>query len=296
MTNKPSFYLTDVFGTRRYSGNQLATFVNCGSLSAAEMQQIARELNFSETTFIPSSEPDDGAFEVRIFTPKAEVEFAGHPTLGTAHILREKVIRSPVTQVILKLKAGRVPVSFSTERDGTEIAWMRQFPPQFGATPDAAALTMALGIAPDDMDTRWPAMEVSTGFPHLIVPLKSLGALRRISIRRDACQTLIRNAWAKIILAFAPEPYESGQTLSVRVFADHFGIPEDAATGSGNGALAAYLAQQRYLGASTFAIATGQGYEIGRPSTLFLRATGTDGQINVSVGGQVAEVAQGVWG
>jgi trans-2,3-dihydro-3-hydroxyanthranilate isomerase len=173
---------------------------------------------------------------------------------------------------------------------------MQQFPPRFGATLGPAALSTVLGIAPQDIDTRWPAMEVSTGFPHAIVPLKSLDALKRVSIRRDAYQDLVRDAWAKIVLAFAPEPYERGQTLAVRVFADHYGIPEDAATGSGNGALAAYLAQHRCLGTGTIDIATGQGYELGRPSTLYLRAQDAAGQLVVSVGGRVFQVAHGVWG
>lgn len=292
---KPRFFITDVFTTRRYGGNQLATFVDCESLSDAEMQKIAREINFSETTFITSRQPREGGYDVRIFTPNAEVEFAGHPTLGTAHIIRNKLRLTEANDVTLNLRVGRIPVTFTETPGSTSMLWMRQMPPKFGKQLEKSALARVLNIAEADMDQRFPIEEVSTGFPTLVVPLRDMNVLKRAKVDKDAYFALVRDAWAKLILVFSREGYEPGQQLSVRMFADYYGIAEDAATGSSNGCLAAYLARHKVLGSADIDVLAGQGYEMGRPSTLALRANGTNGGIDVSVGGSVVDVAEGIW-
>ncbi len=289
---KPRFFITDVFTSQRYGGNQLATFVDCEALSEKEMRQIAKEINFSETTFITSRQPRDGGYDVRIFTPNSEVEFAGHPTLGTVHIIRNKLRLTDANEVALNLRVGKIPVTFSE----TATLWMKQMPPQFGKQLDADVLAQVLGIAVSDIDQRFPVEEVSTGFPTLLVPLKNLDALKRAKIDKDAYFALVNDAWAKLILVFSPEAYEPNQHLSVRAFADYYGVAEDAATGSANGCLAAYLVRHKVLGSPRLDVLAGQGYEMGRPSTLALRANETDNGIEVFVGGSVVDVAEGVWG
>jgi trans-2,3-dihydro-3-hydroxyanthranilate isomerase len=281
-----------VFTSQRYGGNQLATFVDCKSLSEQEMQKIAKEINFSETTFITSRQPRDGGYDVRIFTPNAEVEFAGHPTLGTAHIIRNKLRLTEANEIALNLRVGKIPVTFSE----TSVVWMRQMPPTFGKQFDASALAQVLGIAASDIDQRFPIEEVSTGFPTLLVPLKNLDALKRAKIDKNAYFALVSDAWAKLILVFSTERYEPNQSLSVRAFADFYGVAEDAATGSANGCLAAYLVRHKLFGSSNLDVLAGQGYEMGRPSTLALRANENSNGIEVFVGGSVVEVAEGVWG
>ncbi|BBI99013.1 phenazine biosynthesis protein [Ferrigenium kumadai] len=293
---KPRFFITDVFTSQRYGGNQLATFVDCESLSDREMQQIAKEINFSETTFITSRQPRDGGFDVRIFTPNAEVEFAGHPTLGTAHIIRNRLRLTEAIEVALNLRVGKIPVAFAETPAKASLLWMKQMPPTFGKRLDAGALARVLGVEPSDIDQDFPIVEVSTGFPAVVVPLKNLDALRRARIDKEAYFALVNDAWAKLILVFSTEGYEAAQNVSVRVFADYYGIPEDAATGSANGCLAAYLACNKVFGSPSIDVLAGQGYEMGRPSTLALRANETDGEIEVSVGGSVVDVAEGVWG
>lgn len=290
--SKPHFYFTDVFTNQRYGGNQLATFVDCETLSDREMQKIAKEINFSETTFITSRQPRDGGYDVRIFTPNAEVDFAGHPTLGTAHVIRNKLHLTEAKEITLNLRVGKIPVTFSD----TSVIWMKQMPPEFGKRLGANILSGILGIAPSDIDGNYPIEEVSTGFPHLIVPLTSLEALKRAKVNKDEYFNWVTDAWAKNILVFCREGYEPDQNLSVRVFADFYGITEDAATGSGNGCLAAYLAQHKMLGSQNLDVLAGQGYEMGRPSTLALRAKGSNNGIEVFVGGNVVDVAEGVWG
>jgi trans-2,3-dihydro-3-hydroxyanthranilate isomerase len=294
--NKPKFFITDVFTNRKYGGNPLATFVDCESLSDREMQKIAKEINFSETTFITSRKPKDGGYDVRIFTPNAEVEFAGHPTLGTAYVLREKLRLTSDNEIVLNLRVGKIPVTFSKPSDQAPKLWMKQMPPKFGKRFEPSRVARVLRLDVSDFDMDYPVEEVSTGFPTLVVPLASLSALKRVKIHRDEYFGLVEDAWAKVILVFSREGNKPDQDLSVRVFADFYGIAEDAATGSSNGSLAAYLARHVPLGTSNIDATVGQGYEMGRPSTLELRATHTNGEVEVFVGGSVVEVAEGVWG
>jgi len=253
------------------------------------MQRIAREINFSETTFILSETPRDGGYDVRIFTPGEEVPFAGHPTLGTAYVIRNEIARDTVDRIVLNLKVGQIPVTFG--KDG--IAWMKQLEPVFGKTLDRATLAPVLGLKLDEIDARFPIEEVATGLPHILVPLRSLESLKRARVDRDLYFDLIKNTWAKLIMIFCPEPHEKKNDLSVRMFADAFGIPEDPATGSGNGCLAGYLVKHRYFGKPEIDIRSEQGYEIGRPSLLYLRANEADGKLHIHVGGKSVTVAKG---
>lgn len=296
MMNKPTFFITDVFTAQQYGGNQLATFIDCESLSDQEMQRIAREINFSETTFITSRVPRDGGYDVRIFTPNAEIPFAGHPTLGTAHIIRNRLHLTDAAVVTLNLTIGKIPVTFSEPSDESTMLWMQQIAPTFGSELNVHALARVLDIEADDIDPHFPIEEVSTGFPTLIVPLKSLAVLKQVKINKSEYHALVHDAWAKLILVFSRDSYEPEQHLSVRVFGDYYDVPEDAATGSANGSLAAYLARHQLFGSSTVDVLVGQGYEMGRPSTLALRANCDQENIDVQVGGNVVDVAQGIWG
>ncbi len=291
---KMQFYIVDVFAEEKYAGNQLAVFRGGTALTNCEMQSIAREMNFSETTFILSGKKRDGGFDVRIFTPGEEVPFAGHPTLGTAHIIRTEILRKRnVGEIKLNLKAGQIPVSFNDSARQDTICWMNQMEPVFGETISTDVIAAILSLDTDDVDNRFPVEEVSTGLPHILVGLGSLDSLKRARVDKDKYFNFIKNRWAKPILIFCPEPHNPLNDISVRMFADCFGIPEYPATGSGNGCLAGYLVRHRYWGKDEIDIRAEQGYEIGRPSLLFLRAKEKNGQISVSVGGTVITVAKG---
>ena len=287
------FYIVDVFAESKYAGNQLAVFRGGQALSAQEMQLIAREINFSETTFIMSETPQDGGYDVRIFTPKEEVPFAGHPTLGTAHIILNEILQGKADKVALNLKAGQIPVTFNAEGESKGNYWMKQIEPTFGRQFTPAVIAPILGLDAAEIDERFPIEEVSTGLPFIITPLKTLAALKRAKIAKEAYFELVKDAWAKGILIFAPQPHEVENDLSVRVFVDYFGVPEDPATGSGNGCLAGYLVQQRYYGQASINVRSEQGYEIDRPSLLFLRAEEKEGKINIWVGGKAITVSRG---
>lgn len=286
-----SFYIVDVFAVARLTGNQLAVFRNAGSLSSDEMQQIAREMHYSETTFILSDEEKDGGYDVRIFTPARELPFAGHPTLGTAFTIQHEIIQKPVEKVLLNLKVGQIPVTFQ-KTGNEEVLWMTQKEPSFGRIIDKKLIADTLSIPEAWIDSRFPVEEVSTGLPFIIVPLVNLKALKESKVDKVRFFKLVENLEAKEVLVFCPESYKEND-LSVRVYADYSDVPEDPATGSGNGCLAGYLVEHSYFGNDAIDIKVDQGYEIGRPSLLMLRAKKNEGKITVEVGGQVFPVARG---
>ncbi|MFM9264419.1 PhzF family phenazine biosynthesis protein [Tychonema sp. BBK16] len=290
-----NFYIVDVFAESKYAGNQLAVFCGAGvaELSDTQMLMIAREINYSETTFIPSNQPENGGYDVRIFTPKKELPFAGHPTLGTAFVLQQEIINKPVEQVILNLAVGQIPVTFNYQNEAADILWMRQKSPAFGQVLSAKTLSSVLNLEPGEIDANFPIQEVSTGVPFIIVPLKTLASLKKAKVNLDKYFELIETTEAKEILIFCPETYSDVNDLSVRVFAPSLGIPEDPATGSANGCLAGYLVNYAYFGKDAIDVKVEQGYEIDRPSLLLLKSQKKDGQIEVLVGGKVVMVAKG---
>ena len=288
-----TFYIVDVFAVEKYTGNQLAIFTDASTLSEEQMQQLAKEMNYSETTFITSTDLQDGGYDVRIFTPNKELPFAGHPTLGTAYIIQQAIINQPVETVKLNLKVGQIPVTWHNTDDMGEVLWMRQKPPTFHQIFEASALAPVLSLDMNEIDARFPIQEVSTGIPFIIVPLKTHESLKRIRVNREKYFELVENTESKEILVFCPETYASENDLSVRVFAEYLGIPEDPATGSANGCLAGYLVEHSYFGEKPVDVRVEQGYEIGRPSLLLLKAQRNEDTIEVLVGGKVVMVAKG---
>ena len=287
------YYIVDVFAENKYAGNQLAVFTNAANLDTQRMQSIAREINYSETTFITSSEENNGGYKVRIFTPNQEIPFAGHPTLGTAYILQQTIIQQPVGKVVLNLGVGQIPVTINYNSGSPEWLWMKQNMPIFGSKLSREAIAKVLRLDINNIDSRLPIQEVSTGLPFIIVPLKNISALKQIELDKDKYYQLIADTEAKCILAFCPETYYPENNLHVRVFCDYVGIPEDPATGSANGCLAGYLAEYSYFGEKIINIRVEQGYEIDRPSLVLLRAEKNDMCIDVNVGGKVILVAKG---
>lgn len=286
------FHIVDVFAERQFAGNQLAVLEGADELSDRRMQRIAREFNFSETTFIESNDNEDSAYKVRIFTPEEEIPFAGHPTLGTAFVIRNSIADGSPPEVTLDLPIGNVPVRWKTHDNETSM-WMTQPQPDFRESFQHAVVATMLGLEVTALDRDWPVQAVSTGLPTVIVPLKSESSLAEISIDREAYDEFVAGQGAKNILAFCPDPERPNNDLAVRVFAPFYGVPEDPATGSSNGCLAAYLAEHEYYGRGLVDVRVEQGVEMGRPSQLYLRADAGETDFTVEVGGQVRPVAEG---
>ena len=290
---KCPFYIVDVFAEEKYAGNQLAVVRDAKALSDIEMQQIAKEMNFSETTFILSDQKRNGGYDVRIFTPKEELPFAGHPTLGTAYVIQHEIIREPVETIILNLKIGQIPVTLKYSGEQIDILWMKQMAATFSRIFEPEQISQVLSLNESEIDDRFPIQEVSTGLPFIIIPLKTLDTLKQAKVIRDKYFELIKDTQAKAMLIFCPQTYDEENDLNIRVFADYYGVPEDPATGSANGCLAGYLVKYRYFGKGQIDIRVEQGYEIGRSSLLYLRAKGKGEKIDVSVGGKVVMIAKG---
>lgn len=289
-----TYYVVDVFAPQKYTGNQLAVFTNAENLPPEKMQRFAKEINYSETTFITAPTARDGGYDVKIFTPEQELPFAGHPTLGTAYVLQNQVIKQQISQIILNLQVGQIPVTLHYDEGNVECLWMRQKTPTFHEQFTAATLAEVLSLDPDLIDSRFPIQAVSTGLAFIIVPVKTLAALKQIKLNRDKYFDLVNSTEAKCILAFCPETYHQENHLNVRVFVEYVGgPPEDPATGSGNGCLAGYLVEYSYFGKQEIDIRVEQGYEISRPSLLLLQAAKKEGVIEVNVGGKVILVAKG---
>jgi trans-2,3-dihydro-3-hydroxyanthranilate isomerase len=292
MSNLP-FLILDVFATEKYTGNQLAVCLNAGDLTDRQMQQIAREINFSETTFITNSEPVNGGYNTRIFTPATELPFAGHPTLGTAFAIQQELIRHQIDRVNLNYKVGQIPVDLNYIDGAPDILWIHQQQPQFYDALAADLLAPVIGVKTTDIDARYPIEPVSTGLPFIIIPLTNLAAVSQAKLNLDLYDQVVANLPAQAILLFCPETVNPARQLHVRVFTECFGIPEDPATGSANGCLAAYLAKHHYFGSPTLDITVEQGVEMGRSALLYLRAEYTTNLCPVSIGGRVVKIAQG---
>jgi trans-2,3-dihydro-3-hydroxyanthranilate isomerase len=293
MTSSISFSIVDVFAKQKYHGNPLAVIKNAESLSDNEMQAIAKEMNYSETTFILPEESTATTFRVRIFTPERELPFAGHPTLGTAFIIQQELVKKKVETITLDLQIGSIPVRFRYRNNAIDEVWMQQYSPSFGGIADKKRIAKMLGLYTTCIDTEYPVQLVSTGIPFLIVPLKSLHCVEQVKINKIYQSSIGEHFENKPLLVFSPETADSENDLHVRVFVDCYGIPEDPATGSGNGCLSGYLLKHNYYGQSSVALRIEQGYELGRPSLIYSEASMKNEELDIRIGGNVVLVGEG---
>jgi trans-2,3-dihydro-3-hydroxyanthranilate isomerase len=289
------YALVDVFAERPLEGNALAIFTDARGLTTGEMQALARETNLCETTFIIPRAPDverQHGIQVRIFTVQEELEFAGHPTLGTASWLH---LNHPVLggndTITLDLRVGPIPVKFTSEHDAPGVyGTMRQSDPVFGTVHDPAAVAAAIGVSPDDLDSSLPVQTVSTGMPFCIVPLRSLAAAARLAIPQPRAKAYLANTDAKFFYCIARAASASGADWHARM---QFYNGEDAATGSASGCAISYLVRHG-LAASGQTLVIEQGVEMLRPSRIHVQATlAGDTVRDVLVGGRTIPIATG---
>lgn len=302
-------YLTaDVFTPALFTGNQLAIVFGAGDLPYDTLLNIAREFNYSETVFVYP--PDDPAHtrRVRIFTPAKELQFAGHPTIGTAHALvatGEVPVTGNEVTVVLGEGVGPVPVRVTIQNGEPVFAQLTaaRLPEERECPVSIAALSEILSLSPSDFvgGTHTPA-GVSVGLPFLLVPLHSVDAVRRARLRLDVWSQHLEGTWASepMVFAMARESDESalpehvrGCDVRARVFVPGLSVPEDPATGSANACLAGYLAKRTPRdGVLRWDVA--QGVEMGRASRLAIEAEKVDSVIQaVRVGGATVLVAEG---
>jgi trans-2,3-dihydro-3-hydroxyanthranilate isomerase len=289
---RPRFHIVDVFAEQPYAGNPLAVVIG-GNLSAETMQQVAAEANYSETTFIGSAPEPDGGYRVRLFTPAREIAFAGHPILGTAWVIRHHLAPASAASVRLNLAVGPVPVSFeSTATDG-EVAWFQAPPVTAGPTCARERIAAALGLAADDIETRGPVQQFAAGTAAMIVPVRSLDALKRSRLDLAAYAGLAREGFPPLTYLFCSETRKAGNHLSARFFFEAHGVREDPATGNGAAFLGAYLLQYKFFAEAELDLRIEQGHEVRRPSLVRLRARMAGGGHEIHVGGKVIPTVSG---
>ncbi len=265
----------DVFTTTPLSGNQLAVFHQPGEWSADTMQDIAREMNFSETTFIHAPETQGAVARVRIFTPGGELPMAGHPTIGTAFALAHLRRVTPADAgIVFDLGVGPTPIALDWRDDVLSYAWMTQPRPSFGARLDQRPqVAMALGIQPEDLDAALPVQVVSCGVPFAYVPLVSREAVDRATLDRATWQrTCAAHGLAEhMVLVFAIENRGDPTGLYSRMFAPVQGVAEDPGTGSAAGPLGAYLVEHGIARQAVNRFVSHQGVKMQRPCRLDIR-------------------------
>lgn len=300
MSLKMRYLHYDVFTSTPLEGNQLAVYPEPPrDISAARMQRIAAEMNFSETTFVFPPE-NDGDVRMRIFTPGTELPLAGHPTIGTTFALaREGVIARGRESFVFELGVGPIPVSLEWDERGLSFAWMTQLLPKFGARiDDRAGFAQAVGLEPGDVAEQ-PIEAVSCGVEFLFAPLESREAVDRVAIDRRALSRVYEQAGCSDLAVFFFTTDRTGatgdETVYSRMLAPQFGVSEDPATGGASGPLGSYLLHHRMVSpAQARSMVSLQGVAMRRPSRIHMSIDGDpDAITRVRVGGQSVLVAEG---
>lgn len=202
-------------------------------------------------------------------------------------------MEQPENDIVLSLSIGDIPVTWTPGIGTPPVLWMKQNEPAFLGTVDQGIVAETISLPTDAIDTRYPVEEVSTGLPFILVPVRTLAAVKAVRINTAAYEALIQTTTAKAVHCFCPETRESGHTIHARMFGPYYGVTEDPATGSASGCLAGYIAKNQYLTPLPEEIVIEQGYEINRPSIIRCRASGSSGTIMVEVGGSVILMARG---
>ena len=293
------FEQVDVFTDRAFAGNPLCVVPDGRGLDPGQMQDIAREMNLSETTFVLPPTAPGADYWMRIFTPAQEIPFAGHPSVGTAFLLALRgrlPLREPVTRVHQQVGVGVLPLDIEVAGGKPGRVVMTQGTPAFGGVlRDLEPVAEALGIGAALLSSRLPIQPVSTGLFHLMVPLPDLAALAALRPNTGALDRLLAGAGALGCYAFTLETGTAEVTARARMFAPAAGVPEDPATGSAVGPLGAYLAAHGALARGCRSLVVDQGIEMGRPSRMFveLERDAAGMPTGVRVGGATVPVITG---
>jgi len=300
MRSTPQFRFVqiDVFSSKRLQGNPLAVFLDARSLTDVEMQDLAREINLQETTFILPREPAverEHGVKVRIFTPEEEIPFGGHPTLGTAMVLRNRLLSgkaaASVPQIVLELKVGRIPVAFTDEESETVFGEMRQIEPVFGQVHQRETVAALIGISPAEISDEGPIQTVSTGLPYAIVPLRNLRTLQSLNPDSRKVRAYFKHAADMTDFYYITRDTQD-PAVGVRA-RGLYSTGEDPATGSAAGCAISWMVRNG-AAKSGQRLHIEQGVEMKRPSQIFARAEKQGDKIlNVRVGGHAVEIMEG---
>lgn len=298
---KHRFYTLDVFTDRAFGGNPLAVFPEGASVPEERMLDVTREFNFSETVFVLPADDPAHAARLRIFTPGGELPFAGHPTIGTTHLLASiGAVPAVEGDIAFVLEEGVGPIRVRASMSGGRVEFAQlstaRTPERSSRTADVAEIAAALSLgAGDFVDDGVGPATYSCGVPFLFARLRDIAAVRRAKLNQAAWERGLTPRGINELYFFADGGELAGSDIHARMFAPGFGIPEDPATGGAVAALAGYLTDLQKPSSGTVKWAVEQGIEMERPSVLHLEADVSDGQItSVRVGGQSVVVTEGL--
>lgn len=292
------FFTLDVFTGRPFGGNPLAVVLDAERLTGAQMQAVAAEFNLSETVFVLPATRAPAAKKLRIFTPRTELPFAGHPTVGTAYLLAKLglvLLDTADAVIVLEEGVGNVPVHVQLGPDGPISTRMSvpRMPEAGPEPPPSQALAAMLSLTVEDLLPGRSPRAYSCGVPFLFVPVRNREAIARAKMRPDLWEKTVSRWWASSVFVFTFDTEIPESQVRARMFAPAFGIVEDPATGGAASALAGYLCDQEGRDGS-FRWQIEQGFEMGRPSLIELEAGRSGGAITaVRVGGRSVLMSEG---
>jgi trans-2,3-dihydro-3-hydroxyanthranilate isomerase len=281
------FYIVDVFADAKYAGNQLAVFLDAENLSSDQMQTIAREINFAESTFITKRDAQNNRADVRIFSPAHEMQFAGHPIIGTSWILMHKVFENTPENIKLNVPIGPIAIH-STE----ELIWLKAAQPKFWDIFSKDEFSAFSNLKKEDFENQFPIQEVSTGSAFVLVGLSSKRALENLVLDKDKTDNWLKKNCKTTHRGLYFYYLEGSKLFSRMLCVENNQLVEDAATGSASTCLQAFLLKYHQ---PELEIINYQGDYIGRPSQIHFKGKVTNNQFEIQIGGKAQFVAKGEW-
>jgi trans-2,3-dihydro-3-hydroxyanthranilate isomerase len=284
---KLPFYIVDVFAEKKYAGNQLAVFLGAEALSTEEMQKIAREINFAESTFITKIQPEKNSAEIRIFTVEHEMKFAGHPIIGTSWVLMNKIIESQPRNFNLSVPIGEISIQQSED-----LVWLQAAQPEFLDVFSKEDFLSFNNLSNADFDDEFPIQEVTTGSAFVIVPLKNIKALKDLNLELIKMKEWLLANCKTNHRALYFYCFDNGKLISRMLYIENNQIMEDAATGSASTCLQAFLLKYH---SSEIKMINYQGDFINRSSQIYFEGKLSENHFDIKIGGKTQFIAKGEW-
>lgn len=284
---KIPFYIVDVFAEKKYAGNQLAVFLDAEKLNDNEMQTIACEINFAESTFITKLNTENKTAEIRIFTPEKEMMFAGHPIIGTSWVMMNKLFENQPQNISLRVPIGEIAIHQS---EG--LVWLQAAQPEFWDTFSKEDFLAFTNLKADDFDGKFPVQEVTTGSAFVIVPLKNKAALENLVLDKDKMNEWLKMNCRTSHRAFYFYYLEGSELITRMLCIENNQQVEDAAIGSASTCLQAFLLKYH---SPEIQITNHQGDYINRPSQIYFDGKLSDGRYDIKIGGKTQLIAKGEW-
>ncbi|WP_125721429.1 PhzF family phenazine biosynthesis protein [Flavobacterium ustbae] len=281
------FYIVDVFTDKKYAGNQLAVFLDAGHLSTKEMQQIACEINFAESTFVTKLDVANNKAEIRIFTPSQEMQFAGHPIIGTSWALINKIFENSPQNITVEVPIGPIQI-----KQSEDLIWLKAAQPKFWDVFGKEDFPSFSNLTIDDFDNQYLIQEVTTGSAFVIVPLNSKRALENLTLDKDKTDKWLKQHCKTDHQGLYFYSFEDGKLASRLLYIEHNQLKEDAATGSASTCLQAYLLKYH---SPEIEVTNYQGDYMGRPSQIHFKGKLANDQYDITIGGKAQFVAKGEW-